>query len=131
MKNYKIISISLLLLFLNCKSFIYEKDFIVKFMDNDQVYYSLKTNSNEILIFDKDRDLTNVNKRFIKDNTTIKYVINKPITSDYYIVDKTIIDNQLALIILKNSEGKKNYVYHLIKKNNKWHIINVEINNSK
>lgn len=72
-------------------------------------------------------------KKANKNNIFIKFTINKPLTSNYFVVHKVIIDKKLAFVTLRDSEGKKNYTYYLIKNDNNetWHITNVQISNTR
>ena len=136
MKKNKVIYIYLLgiLLFTNCKSFTKNtSNFIDNLMFNDELYYSLKVEKDNVIIYDKNKELIKNDREFSKDNIFIKFTISKPLSCKYFVVYKVIIDKKLAFIVLQDSEGKKNYTYYLIKNDNNktWHITNVEVNNTR
>lgn len=135
MKKNRIIYLCVIvaLLLTNCKSFNQNKlHFIDYLMKSDEFYYSLQENSNKITIYDQNKELVKIDREFNKNDVFINFTVDKPLISDYFTVNKVIIDQNLAFIALRNSSGRKNYVYYLIKNNkhHTWHITNVQINNT-
>lgn len=126
-------------LLFSCSSQIISKQgqkekFINDFFSNEKVIHNLKKYSDfKTYIYDGDHLITKSLRNINKNPDEIIIDTKIPHSKFYFLVNKFVLNNDLAFVVLETNDNSKGVVFYLLKDkgDGKWYVMNIEHRNAK